>query len=825
MTLDVKTSRVAVSATRRLICEKTSLLCSALLFSAWVQGQPAYDALLERARSGDYQPALSFLRAQQANWQSPRYLNDHLLIAGWAGEDAEVVALYEQQASVQMLSADALAVVARAYRNLRQWPAALAVYRQGLARFVEHQGLLLGQVMTLADAGQHAAAIAQGQALVNQATEDAERRLVLGYAYLSAGQRYAALYEIDRAHDLAPGRADVAREYLLSLQRAGLPQQALALNQRYSGLLGAAQVRQLQGDVLAEQVRLADMATRSEGERFQIADRALAEAEQLLQRWAEQPEAEADSRRVRIDRLGALHARVRMREVLAQYQQLQTEQVELPGYALRWVASAMLYLRQPEQAAELYRQVLAGENDKHPEWLEDQRSLFYALVESEQLDAAQQQAEQLAAQQPPRLYLLGNPEAEPNARWLEAQELRATAYLQVNDTPAAEQAYAQLADNAPNNSALRTARAGLYLARGWPRRAEDELKVVESTAPRNLALEVEQGLAALELQEWRQLDLLADDVIQRYPESLQAQRLQRLRQVHHMAELQVSGYRGLGSGSSVSGGNDLGIDTTLYSAPLQDDWRLFVGGGYATGDFEEGRGQHRWLRTGAEWRVRNHTVEAELSRHDFGHGNPLGLRLSGSHDIDDHWQYGWSAQHLSSDTPLRALNADITADSLSGYLRWRGDERREWRASVNTAHFSDGNNRYGLLLDGSQRFYTAPTWQADLGLELGVSGNSGSDEVPYFNPEAEFSVLPSVKLSHTLYRRYQTVWSQQAELGAGSNSQRGYGTDAVGLISYGQRLRFADRFDGGLAISALSRAYDGEREQEVRVLFDVNYRF
>ena len=35
----------------------------------------------------------------------------------------------------------------------------------------------------------------------------------------------------------------------------------------------------------------------------------------------------------------------------------------------------------------------------------------------------------------------------------------------------------------------------------------------------------------------------------------------------------------------------------------------------------------------------------------------------------------------------------------------------------------------------------------------------------------------------------------------------------------------ADRFDGGLAISALSRAYDGEREQEVRVLFDVNYRF
>jgi biofilm PGA synthesis protein PgaA len=469
VTSDVKSSRVAVRATCRLICEKASLLCSVLLFSAWVQGQPAYDALLERARGGDYAPALSFLRAQQANWQSPRYLTDHLLIASWAGEDAEVVALYEQHAATQVLSADALVGVARAYRNLRQWPQALAVYRQGLGRFAGHQGLLQGQIMTLADAGQMVEAISQGRALVAQAPEDAERRLVLGYVYLRDGQRYAALYEIDRAHELAPEHAEVAREYLLSLQRAGLPQQALALSVRYPGLLDAGQVRQLQGDTLAEQVRLAGMATRRESERFQIADRALAEAERLLQAWVGQPQARADSVRVRIDRLGALHARVQMAEVLQQYQQLQAEQINLPAYALRWVASALLYLRQPEQAAELYRQVLAGTNDKHPEWLEDQRGLFYALVESEQMDAAQEQAEQLVASQMQHLYLLGNPEPEPNARWLEAQELRANAHLQANDTPSAEQAFTELADNAPNNATLRTARAGLYLAHAGSR--------------------------------------------------------------------------------------------------------------------------------------------------------------------------------------------------------------------------------------------------------------------------------------------------------------------------------------------------------------------
>jgi biofilm PGA synthesis protein PgaA len=781
--------------------------------------------LIEQARAGRYEPALTFLRGQQTSRELPRYLADHLLIASWAGKDDEVVALYERYGAEQSLSADVLAGVARSYRNLRQWPQALALYRRAVARFPEHQGLRLGQVMVLADAGQSEAAIAEGRRLVAQAPEDADRRLVLGYVYQHTGQPYAALFEIDRAHELVPGRVDVDREYLLSLQRAGLAQQALMLAQRHPQLTSAGQLRQLQGDVLAEQVRLAEMATRSEAERFRIADQALAEAQRLLQAWDGQPDVRADSLRVRIDRLGALHSRMLMEELLTQYRQLHDEGIEVPDYALRWVASAYLYLRQPEQAATLYRQVIAGESDKDTEWLADHRGLFHALVESEQLDEARQLAERLAEAQAPRVFRLGQPEPEPNGRWLEAQELLASAQLQADGMPGAEQALTQLADNAPNNASLRVARASLYLSRGWPRRAEAELKAVESTTPRDLALEVEQGLAALTLQEWRQLELLSDDVIQRYPESLQAQRLRRLHDVQQMAELQVSGYRGEGSGGSVSGSRDLGIDTLLYSAPLLDDWRLFGGGGYAAGDFEEGRSRHRWLRGGIEWRVRNHSVEAELSNNNFTHGNRLGARLSGIHDIDDHWQYGWSAQRLSTDTPLRALNADITADSLGGFLRWRADERREWRLSANAAHFSDDNDRLGLVLEGRERLYSASTWQADLGLELSGAHNSGSVEVPYFNPESEFAVLPSVQFSHRLYRRYQTVWTQELQLGIGSNTQQGYGTDAVGLIGYGQRLRFADRFDGGIALSALSRAYDGEREHELRVLFNVNYRF
>ncbi|GIZ12637.1 poly-beta-1,6 N-acetyl-D-glucosamine export porin PgaA [Pseudomonas sp. NCCP-436] len=798
--------------------------CFSILAAQAAQGQDAYDVLLEKARAGDYAPALNFLR-MQAQPSSGRFQIDHVLIAGWAGEDAEVTDVYEQIRDESILSADALATVARAYRNQKLWQHALDTYREGIRRYPAHEGLRLGQVMTLADAGQVSTAIERGQTLLRQAPANPDRRLALAYAYVADGQRFAAHTELDRALSLAPERQDVLREYLFSLQRLGMPQQALELQARYPGILTAAQIRSLQGDALAEQVRLADLPTRAEHERYQIAGRALAQAEKLSGQWQKLPEAQDDLLRLRIDRLGALHTQQRMSDVLEEYEQLQRAGVELPDYALRWVASAALFLRKPELAASLYEQVVAGETDKHPLWMEDQRSLFYARTESGQLEQARLQAEALAQTQSPQRYLQGNPEPLPNANWLDVQVLRAAGLIQVDELPEAERLLSDMLATAPNNTVLRTTLAGLYLERGWPRRAEDELKVAESTAPRDVRLEVEQGFAALDLQEWRQLDLLTDDVLERYPETLPVQRLERLRDIHRMAELRVSAYRGQGSGSAVSGGHDLGIDTLLYSPPIAQDWRLFAGAGYAKGDFDEGTAHHRWQRAGLEWRVRNHTVEAEFSRHDFDHGDKPGFRLSGIHDIDDHWQYGWSAEYLSTQTPLRALNSDVTADSLSGYLRWRADERQEWRLSANAVNFSDGNDRFGLVLDGYKRFYTQPTWNAGWGLELAASLNSSDDDVPYFNPKSELAVMPKVRLQHTLHQRYETRWTQHVELGGGAIYQRYYGTDPAALISYGQRLSLDDRFDAGLGLSALSRSYDGDREHEIRLLFDLNYRF
>ena len=805
-------------------------LCGPLLWSTLALADATYDALIHQARSGTTGPALNYLRQVPDAQLSNGLVSDHLQIAAWAGLDAEVVAVYETQARQRPLPVQALSATARAYRNLQRWDDASRLYRQALAQAPGDADLQLGLALTQADAGQPAEAVARARALVAAQPDDPSRRLALGYALTRAGATYDALFEFDQGFVRAGQRAEVAREYLFALQRARLPEPALRLARQRPGLIEPLAVGRLEGDLAAERVRLAELPTRSERERYVIADRALADYDRLLARWSDDPSAAAECARWRIDRLGALKARARSAEVISQYQALHAAGVSLPTYALRWVASAYLDQRQPGVAAELYRQVLAAADADPSDRVEDSTALYYALLENQQPAAALQVANTLAQSQNPRVELKGLAVGNPNDEWMDSQLLAAQAGVYGADLSGSQQRLESLVNKAPGNLGLRLAQADLYLARDWPRRSENLLKESESLAPRDIGLEVAQAHTAQDLQEWRQLDALTDDVLARHPDNRQVQRLARQRQVHDMAELRLTTDTGKSFGGSeggagaVSGSRDLGIEALLYSPPIAEDWRLFGGAGYATGDFAEGTGHHRWQRLGVEHRSRDMTLEAEVSRHAYGVADKLGARLSLARDIDDHWQYGASLEHLSANTPLRALNSDITANGGSGFIRWRAHEAREWKLALSPSRFSDGNRRLEALLSGREGVYRSPSVQVDLGLEVAASRNS-LDNTPYFNPRSDFSVLPTVSINHLLYQHYETAWSQQFQVGAGTYSQRDFGTGAVGLLSYGQRLLWNDVFEAGAVLSLLNRPYDGDRETDLRLALDLTYRF
>ncbi|CAM5218644.1 Poly-beta-1,6-N-acetyl-D-glucosamine export protein [Castellaniella defragrans] len=808
-----------------------AVLCATLAVPALSPAAPLqdYDSLIREARNGDYPPALDMLRQRlQAFPHDRKFLSDYLVISGWEqGKDAQTTQAYVAAGSPGDLAAAPLASVARAYRNQQQWNPALALYAQGRQRFPMDLDFLVGQIMTLADAGRIGEATTLGQQTIERYPHSADARLALGYVYQRARAPYAALEQVSAAQDLTPHSRYVEREYIQALQRANLPRAALRRVQAQPGILTAAQERSLQGDMAAQLTRMASTPAREDAAEFQIADEALARYDQLIPQWSAQGDAaHQDLLRARADRLQALHARGRTQDIITEYKAMQARGDAVPDYVLGDVAAAYLDQRQPEEAEPLFRKALASPREAHDPGvrLANQTGLFYALLESGHIEEANREMDAAVAEQPIWLNEKGDPVRQPNNRRMSAELTRAMGYLYEDHTREAQKRLDHLANEAPDNTAMRTARAQVYLARNLPRAAERELKIAETQSPRSIDVEVHQAETAMALQEWEQARLLRDDVIAREPNDRAVQRLDREWQVHNMSELQVTVNRGLSTDSPVLGSHDWTIDSVLYSPPINDNWRAFAGVGFSMGEFDKGNGYDRRARAGVEWRSRDLTIQGQAIAHNFGYGVHTGAALSAALDFNNHWQAGVGVSLLSDATPLRALKNDITANSLSTYLRWRADDRQEWRLSFTPSRFSDGNNRMELGLDGRVRLYTAPRFKVDGLLSLSASHNT-RDDAPYFNPRSDLTVVPALQLTHTLYQRYDTQWDQRFLIGAGTYSQQNYGTAGLFTVGYGQRFRYNKVLDVGFMVSATSRPYDGQRERDYAITVDMTYRF
>lgn len=778
---------------------------------------PDYDALIIQARAGDIAGASTWLSQQSLQRRlTVNEVADWIQIQGWAGNDEQVIEIWQRYHPAMTLPERAVSTVARSYRNLHQWPESLALWRDVLERSPDNDDARSGLIMTLADAGLAEQALYLASQRVKREPSAAHWR-ELAWVQNAAGLTWDAQVSLQQASAATPHDTALRHEYSAVLASNRVNRAALDIATQ--GNVPPDVLRQRLASAAAERVRMALLPSATEQERFVVADRALADYDQLLNQWRSLPEAQSDYQRARIDRLGALLARYRMQEVVAEYEALEQARVSVPPYALRWVASAYLYLKAPDKAEKLYRSTADDALD-----MPDYANLFYSLSENEQIPQAQHQVDKRSALTPYLRHIYGSPLPQPNDDWLEIRQLSVQSLLLHDDLPQAQQFATHLADTAPGNQGLRIDLASIYLMRGWPYRAEKEMKRVESLEPRNSYLEEQQALTALALQEWRQADLLADDVITRFPESLSAQRVDRLRRVHHLSELRIEGSRGIKSDSPVEGSRDVDIDVALYSPPIADNWRLFSSFAFNRGEFEEGKAVNRRVRGGVEFTNRGNWLEMEVSGQGYGQGNKMGARLSGWHDFNDRWRLGGNVERLMNRTPLRALKNNVTANGAEVYARWRESERREWQMSFSQGWFSDGNRQFDYVLEGKERLYSSSYLTVDFTPSVSV-GHSRESDVPYYSPQRDIAVLPAVTLDHLMYRHYQTEWHQEVTAGVGRYWQKQASAGAITSLGYGQRVRWNDVLDTGVRVEWMKRPYDGVREQNLSLSFDLNYRF
>ncbi|WP_409568508.1 poly-beta-1,6 N-acetyl-D-glucosamine export porin PgaA [Leclercia sp.] len=802
------------------------LLMVSMLFPTWVYAETStYDELIIQARDGDRQPLLQYLAVREKQTQlTAGEIADWLQVSSWANNDVETLAVWDRYRQSMAIPARGQIAAARALRNQKQWNASLAVWETVLHAEPGNSDARTGWIMTLADAHRNEQAITEAQRWADE-EPGPEREALLAYVYHAQGKNWDSVLAASQIDTDSDHNKNVVPTLLAAMSANRIAGPALTLSERYPQ--PDAITRQLELDAAAQTVRAAFTPTRNEDERFLVADKALARYDALIAAWEQQPEAQGDVRRARIDRLGALVIRKRMDEAIAEFESLEASGTPVPDYARRWVASAYLAQKQPDKAESLLESIYFPRGStlaSQPMTMDDQQELLFARLDNNHFDEAEQQLDAYTRESPYLQKVYGSPTPQPNDSWLLARTLRTEYLVAVNNLPAAETHAEQLARTGSGNQALRIAYASVLLARGLPRAAERELKLAEVLEPSNLALERQQAWTAMELQEWKQADELTKDVITRSPDDAATLQLERLMEVHNKAELRIAGSQGISSDSPVSGKNDFTLNAALYSPPINQNWRLFTGYNFARGDFEEGKGISRDLLAGAEWRSRDSWAEMEVSGRNDGSDQKIGGRLSGWYDFSDSWRVGGSAERLSRNTPLRALRNGVNANGADLWLRWYQNERREYQLSLSGAHFTDGNDRLEYGISGKERLWTLPRFTLDFIPGIGGSHNS-KENVPYYNPKRDVSAVAGLRAEHVLYRHYDTVWKQQFEAGAGGYWQKGYSAGAINQLGYGQRIQWNNVVDAGVTLTWDKRPYDGKRERNIALAFDLNVRF
>lgn len=780
----------------------------------------AYEEWIQQARQGFYTPALEGLEQyQRENSEELRVQLDLIRVNHWAGHPAEVLRLYQDLPSNALLPADVLLIAARTYKDSQQWEPALRLYREGTLRFPIQQAFITGLCMTLADAGQTANALQCAQTLQPATQQNYQYLLTLSYIYRVSGQSHEALRASQYALALKPNEAEVIRNHDLALHAAGLHRQALEWQAQHASLFSTSEQRSRQADYAAELTRLAPQPTRTFAERFVLANRAVQLQDQLVNsdKGLENP---IFIQRVYGDRLIAID----VREDMVPSVDISPERAtQYPAYAYGSLGALQLRSRKPEQAVASYQHALAQPALDAKTRLDYQTGLAFALLESGHETQALALTEEMERNTPKSYVLPGNPQVLPNPDYTDALILKNTLYMYTGLLKPARENFAEASALAPSNVNLRVPLADAQRMSNFPRHAEHNLKIAETSAPLQEDVIISQAQTALELQEYRQTEDLLNYAKAHYPTNIRVLELEKDWSTHQKNELILrSGFES-GDGADVSGQDGLTNEAQWYSPPLAYNWRATVLAGHLNTNDDLGHNVS-WQGAGVEWRARDWNSLMLVRRQDWGQGVKVGASVQLDHDLSDYWRIGTTLDYRTLDIPNRALAQNITANLAQLRVRTQNGPEQWVQAAYTATKFSDTNLRHSFQLNANQRLYTSPRFRVDAQLELWASSNKAIN-APYFNPRREYMVVPVLRLEQLLYQRYERRLSHALNVGGGTYYQRDYGHGGVAKAGYELIYQHDRNLEVGLNLQALTRPYDGQREQQISGALELKIKF
>lgn len=796
------------------------------------QAQP-WDAehrqAVQSARAGDTASGLATL--ERLNSEHPDDISitrDTIVVLGWAGKDKDAVKLYRSFSSGRQPDF-VLEAAAHSYRNLKNHKEALAVYRDGLQQSPHNLSFVAGEIRSMADVGEPAKALARAEDDLRKRGDRVETLLAAAYAAKVKNSPVESVRYCERAVRLSPENRAAKHDLILAIAGMGSPQVAQSMADANPGVLTPAEYRRIEGDKAAASVRWSPHEPSSEADRFMATDQTIAKLDNLINNWSKQgSSAQDDLSRARFDRMVAYRDRFRMQDVLDENDSLTKAGVTVPSYAMAAVGDAQLYTRHPRQAKDTYLSVLAAQ----PNDFNTRLQLFYAYAELEDFDAAYKQIDSLAADQGKWIHLKGMTEPLPNPERETAELAAGYARIYAEDYIEADKRISTMTDSAPNNPRYRAALGTLYEERGWPRAAQEQYQVGKAVMQgRDRANEVGEARTNFELFHFKDAEAETKDLLARFPEDLEVQRLEKVRKAHDKAEVQVNIDHAFRSSTSIAGGAGTAIEGAIYSPPIYNNWRLFAGETYAMEEEPTGEGSIDLSRStvGVEYRRNSVTLSLAPTYIRYDDNNTkgvhrVGVRGQAAWNINDHWEIAGHGEMFARDTPLRAINAGVTADDGNINITYRKNERRQVRVDADVMRFADRNWHTGVAGEYSERLFTRPHFKVDAVVDLAESQNTLDLNRSYFNPKSDILATGGVSLSHTIYRRYELEYDHNLTVKPGVYWQKNFGSDPALLVRYEQTLK-NDVFEAKIGAALSHQDFDGQLEDNISVLANMIYRF
>ncbi|MDR3448347.1 MAG: hypothetical protein P4M15_01115 [Alphaproteobacteria bacterium] len=277
------------------------------------------------------------------------------------------------------------------------------------------------------------------------------------------------------------------------------------------------------------------------------------------------------------------------------------------------------------------------------------------------------------------------------------------------------------------------------------------------------------------------------------------------------------------SSSNVNGGTNYGMETVLYSPILHDHWRLFAGELFSHELEPYGEGHINYSRSSAGAEYTGDTYKASLSPtfNDYNGNERVGAAGNVLWGLSDSWEIGGGAQLFSRDTPLRALNAGITANAYDLNANWYREGARNVHIDGNMMAFSDNNVRSLLSVSDTEYMYRSSLFNFDGLGNLAESQNSKDENRPYFNPRQDVMAAVGGRVGQDLYRRYDVAYDHSLEVKSGMYWQKDYGGSPMLSATYAQHVNYKNNVDASLGVTYTRQDSDGYTENDIAFLLNL----